>query len=230
MNNTVRIVIRQELLLSNMLDLQDLYQQHVSQYAGKFKKVILNPLELKYINELAIKIIEAKKNETSHRKDGASEEKRFTNGLKGEFAVIKFLKMDAIKYADSIEIGVSVDFNVPDLPGYGVGIKTVDYGHFPIIPKENTYPQIICICHPNAADTIYVCGLATVDTLNKYQHDDLILDPNLKAKGTKTGFWGFAELKEFDLSTLDYYKVNKDLSSETVEVSRITCPIEDYKK
>ena len=185
-----------------MLDIQDLYQQRVSRYADKFIKVVLNPLELKYVNDLAIKIIEFKKNETAHRKDGASEEKRFTNGLKGEFAVAKYLKMDIL----NSDVGASINFDVPDMPGYNVGIKTVEYGHFPVIPKNNTYPQIICICHPNAADVVYIAGLADVDTLNKYQHDDLILDPNLRAKGTKTGFWGFSGLKEVSLNTIDAYK------------------------
>lgn len=202
-----------------MLDFQDLYQQRVSRYADTFIKVVLNPLELKYVVDLANKIIEAKKNETAHKKDGASEEKRFVNGLKGEFAVAKYLKMDILNE----DIGVSAYFNVPDIPGYGIGIKTVEYGHFPIIPKVNTYPQIICICHPNAADIVYICGLANVDTLNKFQHDDLILDPNLKAKGTKTGFYGFHELEEVTLETMEPYKgleVEKEVVVEEVKPKR----------
>lgn len=228
MNNIVRIVILQELLLNNMLDIQDLYQQRVSRYADKFVKVILNPLELKHIDNVVSQMVVAKKLETHHKADGASETKRFTNGLKGEFAVAKYLKLNIDEL--NTAIGNSAEFDIPDIPGYVIGVKTVEYGHFPVIHKENTYPQIICICHPNAADTIYICGLATVEVLNKYQHDDLILDPKLKAKGTKTGFWGFSELQEVSNSSIDAYKINKDLSSETVEVSRITCPIEDYKK
>ena len=41
---------------------------------------------------------------------------------------------------------------------------------------------------------IFVCGLATTDVLNNYQDDNLIIDPNLRARGTKTGFYGFSEL------------------------------------
>ena len=37
---------------------------------------------------------------------------------------------------------------------------------------------------------IYVCGLATVDVLNKYQSTGLIKNSKLKARNTKTGFMG----------------------------------------
>lgn len=186
-----------------MLDIQDLYQQKVANCANKFIKVVLNPLEVQFILNTANSIVEAKKNETSHRKDGASELKRFVNGLKGEAAVAKHLGITIIDPT----VGVSIDFDKPDIPGYNVGIKTVDYGHFPVIPKQNTYPQVICICHPNSNNVVYICGLANVDTLTKFQHDDLILDPNLKMKGTKTGFYEFSKLKEVSLESLKPYKI-----------------------
>lgn len=189
-----------------MLDLKDLYQQRVGTCAQSFIKVNFNPLELKFIEDLAIKIVAAKQNETAHKKDGASELKRFVNGLKGELAIAKYLNLDVGSY----DVGVSIDFDKPDLIGYNIGVKTVEYGHFPVIPKENSYPQIICICHPNSANTVYICGLADTDTLNKFQHDDLLLDPNLKAKGTKTGFWGFSQLKEVTLDSIEPYKVTEE--------------------
>ena len=196
-----------------MLDFKDLYQQRVATCAERFKKVYLNPVELREIELLAASMVPVKSMEASHRKDGASELKRFTNGLKGELAVSKYLHMDIINK----DIGISTDFDVPDIPGYNVGIKTVEYGHFPIIPKVNTYPQIICICHPTANGVVYICGLADVETLNKFQHDDLILDPNLKMKGTKTGFWGFSQLKEVTLEALEPYKVWADPEPLTEE-------------
>ena len=188
-----------------MLDIKDLYQQRVSNCAGNFVKVILNPLELKYIVDTATAIVHAKLNETAYRKDGASLTKRYVNGLKGEAAVGKLLGITII----NPDVGVSVDFDTPDIPGYNVGIKTVDYGNFPVIPKENTYPQIICICHPSANEVVYVCGLAEVNTLNTFQHDDLILDPNLKVKGTKTGFFGFSQLKKASLENMEPFKVTE---------------------
>jgi hypothetical protein len=185
-----------------MLDIKDLYQQRVSNCANNFVKVTLNPLELQYVLNTAAAIVEVKCHETAHRKDGASELKRFVNGLKGEAAVGKLLGIPII----NPDVGVSVDFNTPDIPGYGVGVKTVDYGNFPAIPKTNTYPQIICICHPTANSVVYVCGLADTDVLNKFQYDDLIIDPNLKEKGTKTGFFGFSELQPVTLKSIEPWK------------------------
>lgn len=201
-----------------MIDTKDLYQQRVSSCADKFVKVLLNPLEIQFILQTATKIAEAKVNETAYRKDGASLIKRYVNGLKGEAAVAKHLGIPII----NPDVGVSVDFDTPDIPGYNIGIKTVDYGHFPVIPKENTYPQVICICHPTSNGVVYICGLADVATLNKYQYDDLILDPNLKEKGTKTGFWGFMDLQEVSKTTIEPYKYpepldKEGLSFETVE-------------
>jgi hypothetical protein len=186
-----------------MLDVKDLYQQHVANRANKFIKVTLNPLELKYITDTAAAVVEAKQYETAHKKDGASEMKRFVNGFKGEAAVAKYLGIDIL----NPDVGVSIDFDNPDIPGYNVGVKTVSYGNFPVIPKVNTYSQIICICHPSSNGVVYICGLADVDTLNKYQHEDLLLDPNLKAKGTKTGFFGFSALKEVSLESIEPYKI-----------------------
>ena len=205
-----------------MLDLKDLYQQRVSNYAAKFVKVVLNPLELRYITETATAIARSKLSETAYKKDGASVVKRYVNGLKGEAAVGKFLKMQII----NPDVGVSIDFDYPDIPGYGVGVKTVDFGHFPIIPKVNKYPQVICICHPSRNEIVYICGLGSVDTLNHYQHSDLILDPNLKAKGTKTGFWGFAELTELSMASLEPFKgmeIFKD-PEDAVKVSKSKMP------
>ena len=228
MNNIVRIVNHQESLLSSMLDIQDLYNQRVSNCASKFIKIYINPLELKYITDVATKIVAAKLSETAYKKDGASLIKRYVNGLKGEAAVAKHLGISII----NPDVGVSTVFDVPDIPGYGVGIKTVDFGHFPIIPKTNTYPQIICICHPSSANVVYICGLADIDTLNKFQCDDLILDPNLKAKGSKTGFWGFMNLQDVSMETIEPFKgqeiphdpIIEDKPVKTSKPKNITIP------
>lgn len=204
MNNIVRIVNRLDSLLNSMggLDIKDLWQQRVMNCANKFIRVNLSPSELQFVLRTANNVAEVKAHETAHKKDGISEIKRFLNGFKGEAAVAKLLGIDIIDPT----VGVSVDFDKPDIPGFNVGIKCAAYGHFPVIPKDNKYPQVICIAHPLDDAIVYVCGLADVDTLNKYQNMDLILDPNLKAKGTKTGFWGFSELKELSFDTLEPYK------------------------
>ena len=98
-------------------------------------------------------------------------------------------------------------YYIPDIPGYRVGIKTVERDKFPIIFKDNSYPQIICIKSTKYNNLIFVCGLATSNVLNNYQDDDLILDPNLRARGTKTGFYGFEQLVPIkSLNDLSTYK------------------------
>lgn len=99
-------------------------------------------------------------------------EKRIITGLLGKYALEQVLGIEIIDWS----IGKSKDFNKPDIPEYEVGIKTVEYGKFPIIFKKNDYPQIICIVKKDE-NTVYVCGLGEVDVLNEYQDDDLIISP-----------------------------------------------------
>lgn len=140
---------------------------------------------------LAAKITEKKLSEKEYSSDNSKTMKRFTTGLTGEAALEFLLGLKIIDW----EVGNSSKFANPDIPGYNVGIKTVEGGKFPIIKKENHYPQIICIVSKNNPQIVYVCGLATPETLNTYQTDDLIIDPKLKEKGTKTGFYGFEFLQ-----------------------------------
>ena len=54
---------------------------------------------------------------------------------------------------------------------------------------------------------VFVCGLADVEVLNRCQDDELILSPNLRRRGTKTGFWGFQFLTPINsLEDLSRYK------------------------
>ena len=71
-----------------------------------------------------------------------------------------------------------------------------------IIKKNPKNPEVICVKLND--DEIAVCGLATVDVMKNNSSLDLILDPFLKKKGTKTGFCGFEHLIPF--SNLDELK------------------------
>jgi len=132
-------------------------------------------------------LIEAKKKEKHHQNDNQNEFGRFFNGTLGEAALEKLLGIKIIDWT----IGDSVNYNYPDIPGYNVGIKTCSWGRFPIIFKKNRYPQIICVIDPNNKGDVYVCGLATPEILNTCGADELITSPQLKERGTKTGFYGF---------------------------------------
>ena len=156
------------------------------------------------IRELVSQIVEEKAKEAYHQRDNRKENKRFFTGLMGEAALEQLLGVDIIDK----EAGNSKKYNFPDIPGYDVGIKTVEYGKYPLIRKENTYPQIFCVLDPRHNGVVYVCGLATVDVLNTFQDDNLILDPNLRKEGWKTGFCGFHNLQTVE-SILDIEKYRR---------------------
>ena len=163
---------------------------------------------------------EKKKREKHRKVDKRHAVKRFTTGLLGEAAIEKLLGIDIIEW----NIGLSRNYNHPDIPNYKVGIKTVEYGKFPLIFKKSHDPEIICIVDSEIEGKVYVLGLATVDVLRNFQDDNLILDKYLRARGTKTGFYGFSELKKISVpQDLEPYKkkgYTKEISVEKEE----TCP------
>ena len=143
----------------------------------------------KRVLDYAKRRADAKSIEKHHLQDNSNEVTRIITGTLGEIALEHILGFNIVDWS----IGNSNDYNDPDVPGYRVGIKNVEYGKFPVIFKKNYYPQIICVVKKDL-HTVYVCGLATTDVLNQYQTDDLILSPKLKSRGTKTGFFGFEHL------------------------------------
>lgn len=136
------------------------------------------------------KIEKVKPNEFEYSKDSKSLNIRFINGLLGEAAIEQYF---GISFID-LTIGDSKKYNYPDIKFFNVGVKTSGYGRFPVIFKNNNYPQIICILDPCVLGLVYICGLATPQILNKYKDNDLLIDPNLKRKGTKAGFYGLNHL------------------------------------
>lgn len=121
----------------------------------------------------------------------------------GEAALEKILGIPIIDWT----IGDSDKYHIPDIPGYKIGIKTVEYGKFPIVFKHNYYPQIICIVDTKKVGNVYVCGMASVEVLNTYQDDSLIIDDKLRSRGTKTGFYGFDFITPIEsLDDLEPYK------------------------
>ena len=171
-------------------EIKNLYEKYVCMESSKFKGFRLSDETMQKINENAHKRAESKLNETHHIVDNRKEIKRITTGIKGEYAVGRLLNIDVVDWS----VGNSNDYNYPDIPGYTVGVKTSVKWNFPVIYKNNKYPQIFCIVNDIHENYVYVCGLATPDVLNKYQTDELILDENLRNRGTKTCFYGFDKL------------------------------------
>lgn len=166
------------------------FEQCISSVKDTSIKVEIEEAYQKRIIAFVSELIQRKQSESHHKYDNKRELKRFSTGYFGEAAIEKIFNIPIIDWT----IGNSNSYHIPDIPGYNVGIKTVEYGKFPIIFKKNNYPQIICVSDPSNAGTIFICGLGTADVLNTYQCDELILDPRLRARGTKTGFYGFNHL------------------------------------
>lgn len=172
----------------------NLYEDLVVSYKGNFIPVRLSAEKVNAIKDLTAKIVEAKSTEAHHQVDCNNEYKRFFTGLLGEAALEALLGIKIIDW----EYGNSNNYNHPDIKELGVGIKTVERNKFPIIFKNNKYPQIICIVSDKIENVVFVCGLATEDVLNRFQSDILVLSPSLRERGTKTGFYGFKWLKKFN--------------------------------
>jgi hypothetical protein len=151
-------------------------------------KCILIPYEKREeIDAFVQKVIIAKSKEKVHQHDGRREPKRWKTGRMGECALEILFKK---KFADW-EIGHSDKFSYADLKDLGVdiGIKTVDYGSFPLVHKHSKRAEIICVTYGNR---VYVLGLATPDILNTYSDQKYVRDAN--ALDRKTGFYGFDKL------------------------------------
>ena len=192
-----------------------IYDYYVTQYSSKFKRVLIDRNECERIKVFAKYLAEAKANEKHHLKDNGQAEKRFITGTMGEAALEKLFGIDIIDWS----IGESAFYHNPDVPNYNVGIKTVEQGKFPIIFKNNDYPQIICIRSEKIDNLIFVCGLATPAVLNRYQSDDLILSDNLRARGTKTAFFGFSELRQVNsLDDIEKYKKNDNFEKKRKKI------------
>jgi len=175
------------------------YKEKVINFSKEFVSIKIEDSTIKKVEEFANLIVKKKLTERHHFVDNSQEIKRWKNGFLGEVAVEKFIKKRFVDFS----IGDSKKYYAPDLSKIGLdwGVKTVEYGKFPIIFKDSYKDEIIVI--KKTDELLYICGLATKEILNKYQSDDLVLSHGLRSKGTKTGFYGFAYLK-----SPKYIKVN----------------------
>lgn len=115
------------------------YDECVTKYSDSFVRVVLDPGYVSRIQNFVTELVEAKAKEDHHKIDSNKEVKRFTTGFLGEAALEKLFGIPIINWT----IGYSGLYHIPDIPGYRVGIKTVERDKFPIIFKDNSYPQII---------------------------------------------------------------------------------------
>ena len=168
------------------------YDTHVRPFADRFARIKFTDAEIKKANHWVVEMQEAKLPEFRYTNDSAQSHRRIFTGVIGEMAVEKYIGKEFIDWT----IGKSIDYQKPDLVALGLdyGVKTTEYGKFPIIYKENTYSQIFVI-YRQFDQTAFICGIGSAEILNKFQSDDLILSPQLRAKKIKTGFYGFEWLE-----------------------------------
>lgn len=147
------------------------------------------------INSFIEEAVVAKRKEQHHKVDNWGERKRMYTGMLGENALEQYLGVDFIDWS----VGDSNYYNRPDLESLGlkIGVKTVEQFKFPVIHKRVEKPEIILIRMAKSPNQIILCGYASVDVLKEYQDDNLIKDPNLRKRGTKTGFNGLHMLHSF---------------------------------
>ena len=164
------------------------YETCVEPYVPGFLKITVPFKTIQKIYKFVNAVIKEKKKEIHHKIDCQKEWERFYTGCLGEAAVEIALGIPFTDYT----VGDSKQFNLPDVLSKNLGVKTVEFGKFPVIFKKNDYGQIITI--KISESEVLIAGIATKEILNQYQSEELILDQNLRKRGTKTGFYGFSHL------------------------------------
>jgi hypothetical protein len=170
-------------------------------------KVTISPSYVTHIESKVSEIISKKQQESHHKVDPFNEQKRWMTGFLGERAIEQFL---GTSFMD-MSVGDSKNYHVSDLSKLNlpIGVKTVEYGKFPLVFKGSRKPEIIVVKIDD--NNLVICGLAMPDVLNTYQDDELILSPSLRKRNTKSGFYGFDKLLPFtslydlQMMTVPYY-------------------------
>jgi hypothetical protein len=170
-----------------------IYDYLMSSLICNERTITLNENNIKRLDEFVKNVMVRKKNEKHHMIDSFNEAKRWRTGTGGELALSQYLGKDFV----DLTIGDSNDYNTPDLSSIGlnIGVKTVEFGKYPIIFKVSTKAEIIIL---RLGDEKYcILGVVSPEDLNKYQSDNEVLSPSLKARGTKTAFTGLFKIKPF---------------------------------
>jgi hypothetical protein len=177
----------------------------------KYPKVIISRSAYEHIALFAHLKARAKEKEAKaaravgeknqYQNDYRKMHQRSITGALAEYGVQEYMKSISNTVEDFFDdnIGHSKDFNVPDIPQFGIGIKACSIGNVPVVPLygHNQYSQIIAIVDEEIVDekdqlpVVYICGIADPVTLNSNTSIDLVRDPKLKARKTKGGFNGF---------------------------------------
>lgn len=162
-------------------------------FIEKLPKVQLSESEVKPIKNFCKEIMAAKLEERHYQVDNDQIDSRFETGFFGQAAVDKFLGINTFDYS----VGKSKEYDVSDLSSIDIdcGVKSADWSNYHVIHKRAKRSEILTVRY-NEYEYI-ICGLATIDILQSYQDDKLIMSHKLRARGVKTGFYGYEHLKQF---------------------------------
>lgn len=174
------------------------YQDDVEPYLKNAVVIELTPSDIELVRDFAKQFQKAKSTERLHQIDDEQEIKRYMTGFSAELALEKML---GVKILDTT-LGKSENYNHADLKqnGINIGIKCAHYGNYPVVFKKPYNAEIVTVLKGNK---VYVCGVASVQTMLEYADDTLILNAKFRARGVKSGFYGFSHLIPFkDLAEL----------------------------
>lgn len=134
----------------------------------------------------------AKSSEHLHRIDDDKELKRYMNGFAAEYALERFL---GVKFMDRT-LCDSAKYNEADLRSIGIniGVKCSNINNYPTVFKSPHNAEIITVLN---GTKVYICGVASIKTMLDYSDENLILNDKFRARGVKTGFFGFDQLVPF---------------------------------
>lgn len=174
------------------------YAEWVDPYCKDAPIITVPQAKIVKIKEFVIKLAQAKASEEHHKSDPKATGKRNITGHLAEAAVEELLHAEFMDFT----IGDSKRYAVSDLKKLGLdcGVKCVTretvggVDSFPVISRHQRKSEIITL--KLSDETIMICGVASPETLKKYQDDDLVRNKDMSIR--KTGFYGFHELKSFN--------------------------------
>lgn len=169
------------------------YQDDVVPFLNTATVIELTAADVELVREFAKQFQKAKSFEHLHQIDDEQEIKRYMTGFSAELALEKML---GVKILDTT-LGKSENYNHADLKenGINIGIKCAHYGNYPVVFKKPYNAEIVTVLRGNK---VYVCGVASIQTMLDYADDNLILNAKFRARGVKSGFYGFDQLIPFN--------------------------------
>ena len=168
------------------------YETWVKPVQSNFLRIDLTEEEVSLVHETAEKIANRKREEKGYLYDKDGLIKRWTTGLGGEVALGKHLGIEILDK----RVGSSSEFDIGDLKkiGLDIGVKSVEYGKFPLVHVFPQRCEIVLLKHQEKFRYM-ICGLYTPEIMRLYSSRELVIDA--KVRETKTAFYGVPFYKSF---------------------------------